>query len=149
MNLATELISLLESGVSGNQVELVSLLKNKGVVTTQSSVSRVLKRINAVKGLDDKGNTIYSLQENKGNSRDMGFLDSIVTKILNNEQLIVIHSRPGTANTVAKFIDDRNFDEVLGTVAGDDTILIIPSNITQVKRTVRVLTSFLKNGGIF
>ncbi len=149
MQLAAELTSLLTSGACGNQTELVGLLKKKGIETTQSSVSRVLKKINAVKGLDDKGNTVYSLSENKQGPGDMRFLNSIVTKILDNGQLIVIHSRPGTANTVAKFIDDRDFKEVLGTLAGDDTILIIPSDITKVKKTVQVITSFLKSGGIY
>lgn len=81
--------------------------------------------------------------------RQPAFFDSLVYEIQNNGQLIVIHTRPGTANTVAKFIDDHGFEEVLGSVAGDDTIIIVPSDINRISQIVKRLQSYLNKIGIF
>jgi len=110
MTIASELHLLLSQGVSGNQSQLVRTLKGRGFITTQSSVSRALKKINAVKGQDGSGNTVWSLA--KTELKDTGFFDSLVLSVTHNAHLIVIRTRPGTANTVAKFIDDHDFDSI-------------------------------------
>lgn len=66
---------------------------------------------------------------------------SIVKKIADNGYQIVIQTRPETANTVAKFIDDHGFDQILGSVAGDDTIIIVPADVASIRQTVREITS--------
>ncbi|MCP3944091.1 MAG: ArgR family transcriptional regulator [Desulfobacteraceae bacterium] len=147
MTISSELNRLLSQGVSGNQAQLVQALGEQGVHTTQSSVSRALKKINAVKGQDGSGNTVYALAE--PGLREASFLDSLVDKIVDNGYQIVIQTRPGTANTVAKFIDDYKFDTVLGSVAGDDTIIIVPSNVSLIRQTVREIASYMKHIGIF
>jgi len=147
MTIASELHFLLSQGVSGNQTQLVQALKERGVVTTQSSVSRALKKINAVKGQDGGGRTVWSLA--RADLKDTGFFDSLVRSIADNGQMIVIQTRPGTANTVAKFIDDHGFASVLGSVAGDDTILIVPSNVARVSPTIMEISAYMKQIGIF
>ncbi len=149
MTISDELNLLLSQGISGNQAQLVLALGEKGVYTTQSSVSRALKKINAVKGQDEKGNVVYALAPAEPGLRDIGFFDSLVIKIADNGYQIVIQTRPGTANTVAKFIDDHGFDKVLGSVAGDDTIIIVPVNVSFIGQTVREITTYMKHIGIF
>ncbi len=149
MTISAELNLLLSQGISGNQAQLVRALGEKGVYTTQSSVSRALKKINAVKGQDEKGNVVYAPAPAEPGLRDIGFFDSLVNKIADNGYQIVIQTRPGTANTVAKFIDDHGFDKVLGSVAGDDTIIIVPANVSFIGQTVREITSYMKQIGIF
>ena len=147
MTIASELHLLLSQGVTGNQTQLVRALKERGIETTQSSVSRALKKINAVKGQDGSGNTVWALARTE--LKDIGFFDSLVTSIAHNTQLIVIHTRPGTANTVAKFIDDHEFDQVLGSVAGDDTIVVIPARIDKIEDAITKITAYMTQIGIF
>ena len=147
MTIASELHLLLSQGVSGNQTQLVRALKERGIATTQSSVSRALKKINAVKGQDGSGNTVWSLA--RIDLKDTGFFDSLVTSVVHNTHLIVIHTRPGTANTVAKFIDDHGFDAVLGSVAGDDTIIVVPAGVEKIHETLNEITAYMKQIGIF
>ena len=134
MKIAELLQQLLSRGsIDGNQRQLVKVLADVGVTTTQSSVSRALKKINAIKSVDDRGKSIYTLktsaQVQQLPSRTLDFFESLIHGIEYNDHLIVIHTTPGTAMTVAKFIDDKKFDEVMGTVAGDDTIMIAPKNV--------------------
>ncbi len=149
MTIASKLNTLLSDGISGNQAKLVDILRRQGVTTTQSSVSRALKKINAVKGLDENGDAIYSLPKIEPERTSTPFFESLVNKIEHNGQLIVVHTRPGTANTVAKFIDDHDLDEVLGSVAGDDTIIIVPSNTNRTTQIAKILQSYLNQIGVF
>ena len=134
MKIANKLQQLLSEGITGNQKQLVTALADIGVTTTQSSVSRALKKINAVKSMDDFGATIYKLPATVPKQQvtppPSDFFESLVHGIGHNNHLIVVYTKPGTAMTVAKFIDDRKFDQVMGTVAGDDTIMIVPKDIT-------------------
>ncbi|MCG8617010.1 MAG: hypothetical protein MI802_12395 [Desulfobacterales bacterium] len=147
MTIASELHLLLSQGVTGNQTQLVEALKERGVHTTQSSVSRALKKINAVKGQDGNGHTVWALARTE--LKDTGFFDSLVSSIAHNTQLIVIRTRPGTANTVAKFIDDHEFERVLGSVAGDDTIVVVPADIKDIQAAILEISTYMKQIGIY
>lgn len=149
MTIASELNLLLSQGVTGNQAQLVHALKERGIRTTQSSVSRALKKINAVKGQDGSGNTVWALAQADPGLKNAGFFDSLVKKIVHNNYQIVILTRPGTANTVAKFIDDHGFDQILGSVAGDDAIILVPEDVGQIQGTVRQIADYMKQIGIF
>lgn len=149
MTIASELNLLLAQGVTGNQTQLVEALKKRNIHTTQSSVSRALKKINAVKVHDNSGNTLWTLGRKEPRLKDIGFFDSLVKKVVHNGVQIVIHTRPGTANTVAKFIDDHGFDQVMGSVAGDDTIFIAPAHVDLIRETVQKITAYMKQIGIF
>ena len=64
-----------------------------------------------------------------------------VVSIDANESLIVVHTLPGCANTVGEFIDVRRHPDIIGTVAGDNTLLVVPAST---KKTTQVL-QFLKH----
>lgn len=149
MTIATQLYDLLSQGISGNQARLVEILAQRGTKTTQSSVSRALKKINAVKGVGDNGDVVYSLPRLEQAPGQAPFFESLVYDIKDNGHLIVVHTRPGTANTVAKFIDDHGFKEVLGSVAGDDTIIIVPSDAGKTSAVAILLQGYLKQIGVF
>ncbi len=149
MKIAAQLNKLLAEGISGNQNQLVKYLSQRGVKTTQSTVSRALKKINAVKGTDNTGNIIYSLPKNEFRRNDPGVIGSLVYKIIENGHLIVIHTKAGTASAVAKIVDDHEFKEVLGSVAGDDTIMIVPSEIERTGQIAKKIESYLKRIGIY
>ena len=66
-----------------------------------------------------------------------------VTTLKNNENLIVVQTIPGSAHYVGSYIDRRQNPEVLGTVAGDDTIMVIPSSTKQISHSVKTLKGLL------
>jgi len=153
MNIAEQLQQLLSRGnIECNQKQLVKLLADIGVTTTQSSVSRALKKINAVKSLDRRGKSIYTLQTSAQGqqvpSPTLDFFESLIHSIEHNGHLIVVRTKPGTAMTVAKFIDDKKFDQVMGTVAGDDTIMIAPKNVNLTPILADQVKVYLGNIGL-
>ncbi len=149
MKLTAHLSRMLSEGLTGNQIELVDLLSRRGIKTTQSTVSRALKKINAIKGTDNTGNIIYFLPKTKESVKASGFFGSLVNKVVHNQNMIIVHTQPGTAMTVAKFIDDQGLEEVLGSIAGDDTIMIIPTDINKTEQISKIVESFFVEIGIF
>ncbi|MCP4395226.1 MAG: hypothetical protein GY804_13305 [Alphaproteobacteria bacterium] len=142
--LSSELHKLLSEGVSGTQVELVNLLKEKGIETTQSSVSRALRKIGAVKGAGERGGVVYSLPPRTTKIKeDGGFLGALVNDITDNGFVIMILTHSGTANTVAQFIDEQKIDNIMGTIAGDDSIMIVPQNVQNIGELVETIKLFV------
>ena len=152
MKIAELLQQLLSRGIAGNQKQLVKAFADIGVITTQSSVSRALKKINAVKSVDNRGNSIYTLQtsaqEQQVASPPLNIFESLVHCIDHNDHLLVVHTKPGTAMTVAKLIDDKQFEQIMGTVAGDDTIVIVPKNISLTPILADHIKIYLSSIGI-
>jgi len=149
MKLTAHLSQMLSEGITGNQIELVELLNQRGIKTTQSTVSRALKKIRAVKGTDKTGNIIYFLPKAKERVKTSGFIGSLVNSVVYNQSVIIVHTIPGTAMTVAKFIDDRGLEKVLGSIAGDDTIMIIPADINKTQQLSSDVEDFFREIGIF
>lgn len=152
MKITDKLQQLLSEGITGNQEQLVSALADVGIATTQSSVSRALRKINAVKSKDEHGTTIYILPPTipapQAMTSSSDFFESLVLGIDHNDYLLVVHTKPGTAMTVAKFIDDEKFDHIMGTVAGDDTIMIIPKNASLTPQLANHVKVYLISLGI-
>jgi arginine repressor len=74
----------------------------------------------------------HSLRGSRWRLPPLNIFESLVHCIDYNGHLIVVHTKPGTAMTVAKFIDDKKFEQIMGTVAGDDTIIIAPKNVSLI-----------------
>ncbi len=110
------------------QEELCEVLRNSGYEVTQATVSRDIKEMHLVKIPDNEGYH-YALPETKtagGSYERMRriFKDSIVS-LDYSESLVVIKTLPGAAQSVASLIDASNHRNILGTVAGDDTIFTV------------------------
>jgi transcriptional regulator of arginine metabolism len=132
---------LIREGSSLTQEELCEELKEKGFEVTQSTVSRDLRRIGAVKTINAEGEVIYNLP---------GFYPSLppqvmshslvglVTEVLANEALVVLHTTPGSASLVARHVDGlRSHLNILGTIAGDDTVVIVPASIKKISSLIK------------
>lgn len=121
---------IIQTQEIGNQEELSQALKKTGHSLTQSSLSRDLKLLKVVKGFAPSGKNIYMMPDNQqyvrvrmhreaGNAIQNGFMTIRISG-----QLAVIKTRPGYASGLASDIDAANFKEVIGTIAGDDTIFL-------------------------
>lgn len=114
----------------GNQEELAKALAKTGHRLTQSSLSRDLKALKVIKGFAPDGKNIYMLPDNPKyqrvrQHREMGTaIQNGFMSVRISGQLAVIKVRPGYASGLASDIDTANFPEVIGTIAGDDTIFL-------------------------
>lgn len=123
---------LLEAHAISRQSELVELLRNAGFHATQSSVSRDLKDLGAVKLTSG-----YSLPEHRevGNSDALKQLAEFVHEIrAAGPNLLVIRTAVGAAQTVAVALDRIDWQEIVGTLSGDDTIFIATAGSAQQRR---------------
>ena len=113
------ILDIIQAGPVYSQDELALRLREKGISSTQATLSRDLKslRISKVPG---EGYVVPA----QGRSLSTDFMSGIL-RIMFSGNLGVIKTRPGLANAVAVLIDNHMVFPVLGTIAGDDTILLI------------------------
>jgi transcriptional regulator of arginine metabolism len=121
---------LLEEQPVSSQVQLVELLAAEGVVATQATVSRDLEELGALKVRIPGGSMAYAIPEH---SKDRPAPDDhlrrlmgdFVVEVAHSANLVVLRTPPGSAHVIGSAIDRAGFPEVLGTVAGDDTLLVV------------------------
>lgn len=125
------------------QEELCEALKESGFKITQATVSRDIKELQLIKIPDQEGYR-YSMPDNTAYKNTIDrmkrvFKDSVIN-IDCSENLVVIKTLPGTANSVASMIDASDWKQIIGTVAGDDTILVV---VKPLKEAEKVMAEFL------
>jgi transcriptional regulator of arginine metabolism len=119
---------LLLSGGGSSQAQLVEALAERGIATTQSTISRDLKLLGAQRRLRDDGNFVYRLES----AGQTSFPAGMVLSVDHNESMIVVRTRVGRAPAVGLELDGLRHPDILGTIAGDDTVLVIPRSIARV-----------------
>ena len=119
---------LVESHVVASQEEFRQLLLTRGMDVTQATLSRDLRDLGLARVSAEDG-VRYVLPESLGDDDDKPLLGNLLpqlfSKISGVGELIVLHTVRSGAQPIAEAIDQEEFDEVLGTIAGDDTILIV------------------------
>ena len=115
-----------------SQQELVEMLEAAGHYVTQATVSRDLDAIGAVKIRTSDGGLQYEIPEDPvalmADARDtVRIIDEFLDSMAVSGNLLVIRTRPGAANVVAGAVDRARIDGVLGSVAGDDTVIVVGS----------------------
>ncbi len=127
---------LLRLGVASTQDELCRALRQKKFHVTQSTISRDLRRIGAVKTLNSDGEVIYALASVGSVNLPLPVshsLGHLLVDMKANDSMIVVHTSPGSASLVARHLDSlRGSLGIMGTIAGDDTIFIAPESKRQV-----------------
>ena len=121
---------LLEEQAVSSQAQLVELLAANGIVATQATVSRDLEDLGAVKVRIPGGATAYAIPEHAKEAsapddhlrRVMG---EFVVDVAHSGSLVVLRTPPGSAHVIGSALDPSGLRGVLGTVAGDDTVLVI------------------------
>ncbi|MFQ5574172.1 MAG: arginine repressor [Terriglobia bacterium] len=113
----------------GTQEELVLELRRRGFVTTQATVSRDIGEIGLKRGRE-QGVLVYALPKipSDGETLLKTMVRDFVVDVAQSMNLVVVKTSPGTAQGVAAGMDNADWEEVLGTVAGDDTILAVAKN---------------------
>jgi transcriptional regulator of arginine metabolism len=121
---------LLADHPVSSQAQLVELLEEEGITATQATVSRDLEDLGAVKVRMAGGDTVYAIPElpidhHAPADHLRRVLGDWVVEIGRSGDLVMLRTPPGSAHVVASAIDRTGLDGVLGTVAGDDTLLLV------------------------
>lgn len=145
------ILKIVQSRSVSTQDELLEALEAKGIDVTQSTLSRDLKdlRVSRVPTADD-----YRYLPADASDPQAGLAATVqdrlqavsaleVTAIEANEVSIVLRTLPGRAQGLAHYLDALNSPDIMGTVAGDDTILILPRSTRRTARLRRQLTGLL------
>lgn len=137
MKVYDEIKNLLLNNLVETQIDIKNALNKKGLKITQSSISRNLKKIGAFKTIEN-GKVKYKLPP-KNIPNNFNNFARFVKSMDYNEHLIVVKTYPGSANVVGEYIDNLNDDNILGTIAGDNTIFITPKNTTRIDELFNIL----------
>jgi transcriptional regulator of arginine metabolism len=165
MNLKTHRLSviadILRKEVICSQEDLQKSLKNRGIDATQATLSRDVRQMKIIKSPDSEGRYVYRLLDMATQNTRLPTKDahpdskktpsSRKRPALNNKptidfsgSLAVIRTRPGYAMSIASDIDEYAPEEILGTIAGDDTIIVIPREEYSKTQILNALEEFLK-----
>lgn len=142
------ILELLEQNLVSSQMQLSELLKNKGVEITQGTLSRDLDELGAKKIRPDSGRAFYAV----GNTEETlapttvgtreklrKMLDDLLVSSDHSGNIAVLRTPPGAAAFLASFIDRVSMDEVVGTIAGDDTVFVLARDPLTGKELVDLL----------
>ncbi len=148
----TARLSIVERIIAENIVEsqqqLVKLLSEEGISVTQATMSRDLEDIKASKVRHPSGVIAYAVPDSQFTALNQAHIDAeqrsranqkmeqqlakviggLITRVASAQNLVVIHTPPGAAQYLASAIDKHPIDKVEGTIAGDDTVLMITAD---------------------
>lgn len=140
--------ALLRETEVATQEDLARLLEREGLHATQATLSRDLARLKARRVTLPDGGTVYELPE--APSRETGLAAQargLVASVEEGDAMVVVRTVPGGASTVARSIDAGRPQGVLGTLAGDDTVFVVPLKGVKPGRVKKELLAFWKRGG--
>lgn len=145
-----ERLALIKSIVSSeeieNQTELCDALKKRGVSVTQATASRDIAELKLIKkeGLKKKACYAENHAEISLTDNALQMLLGLIVSVVPTNNFIVVRTHTGGANTAANILDGAAFSGVLGTIAGDDTILIILSTKSDADALAQSIKELLK-----
>jgi transcriptional regulator of arginine metabolism len=131
-----KILEIIENKPIETQEELAEELKKQGFNVTQATVSRDIKELRLIKVLTENNRYKYALPEVQTNAvseKLVRMFKESITGFDFSENLIVIKTLSGAANAAAAAIDGLHWKEIVGTIAGDDTILVIARSKAVVK----------------
>lgn len=138
---------IIEQQVIDTQEELAEALRKNDIDVTQATVSRDIKELMLIKVPTGDGRYRYAFPPDHNmifsqSRMERTFQDALVS-IDHSENIIVLKTLPGTAQAVAYTIDYVKWPEILGTVAGDDTIFVVVKPIDSVERVIAKFQALL------
>lgn len=142
--------SFVTQGLVHSQGDLVELLGDEGIEVTQATASRDLEEIGAVRSRDDQGVFRYRLLDPNGEmrARFARVSDELVLSIVASGNLLVVKTPAGGAQLLASTLDrasaSNELPNIIGTIAGDDTVLVISRSASGAPALARQLREHLQ-----
>ncbi len=134
---------LISTQEIASQEELLKKLIALEIQVTQATLSRDLKELKIIKVPTENGGYRYQIPENEKNQQNA--LISSQVSIQFSGHLAVLKSKPGYATSIAFEIDNHSFTTIIGTVAGDDTILLILRESAERRMVIKELQTIIPN----
>ena len=133
---------ILSTSTITSQEDLRRELGNRGFAVTQATLSRDMKDL-GVSRLSRDGALRYSMPMSAEAAALRPIVGAEVTGIAASESLIVVHTIPGAAHTVGEYVDVQQNRDIIGTVAGDNTLLVIPASAARTPQVLVFLREIL------
>jgi transcriptional regulator of arginine metabolism len=137
------LTSVIASGRIGTQLELLSALERSGCRVTQATISRDIRELGIQKVRDPLGQPRYALPQGtaRGDPREalISVLSQFGRRSVSAQNLVIVRCELGTAPAVARALDRLEDSRVLGTLAGDDTCLVVARGPREARVIAREL----------
>lgn len=127
----TAILSIIEHNDIETQEELATQLRDMGIVVTQATVSRDIKELRLLKVMASDGSYKYATADKAEHGVSERFVRMFIDSVLSitySGNIVVIRTLSGSANAAAEAIDNMRWGEILGTMAGDNTILVVVRN---------------------
>ena len=132
-----------------SQEELIGLLAEQGIQTTQATLSRDLRKLHISKQHDAAGRYCYALPETARSAQAILLSESrageSIVSLCFSGQMGVIKTLPGCANMVGALVDEHNHPELMGTIAGENTLLLVLREGASHAGILAFLEGFLPN----
>ncbi len=140
------LIRIIENAEVSSQTQLQKLLAKEGIKATQVTVSRDLEEVGAIKVRSSSGDTVYAIASfeparRATNDQLRRVMSEWVAEVSHSGQMVVLRTPPGCAHVVASALDRAAPNGLLGTVAGDDTIICVATEGVGGKKLATELRS--------
>ena len=142
----SKILEIIEAKDVETQDELASELRASGFQVTQATVSRDIKEMRLIKVLTKDGRYKYaSIREKEGavNDRFLKIYRNSVISVDYAGNMVIIKTLVGSANAAAVSIDALNIKEIVGTIAGDDTIFLVIRDESQVQKVIKQFKDLL------
>jgi transcriptional regulator of arginine metabolism len=140
-------ISLIKAGVVHSQSDLVKLLKKAGFAVTQATASRDLEEVGAVRARSATGELIYQIGSTSDGaiSKSMPLPSDLILSVEASANLAVVRTPPGGAQFLASALDNSGIHAIIGTIAGDDTVLVVSKKSNGGAELAKELLSFRRS----
>jgi len=142
----------ITQGSIHSQIEIVDRLKNSGFDVTQATVSRDLEDIGAVRGRDSQGDPNYRINQESIDeplSKVSRLISDLLVDVKSSGNLTVLRTPPGGAQLLASALDRASragtIPQIIGTIAGDDTVLVVSSESDGAAQNAQLLLSLAQS----
>ena len=138
---------IVETQSIQTQEELADALRQHGMAVTQATVSRDIKELHLLKVMAENGGYRYATMDKSEQGTNDRLIHMLVDSVLDMQcanNLIVIHTLAGSAHVAGEAVDSLKWPEVLGTIAGDNTILVVVRSNEEVDAVLRRFRGIIK-----
>ena len=119
-----EILRLIDSQRLHTHAELLAALQGQGIAASQGTLSRDLRQLGIVKTADGYATPTRSQGEDAARTVLSRLVSQFMVGIEAAQNLVILRTEPGGANALAQVLDEANLSEIIGTIAGDDTIFV-------------------------
>ena len=141
-----KILEIITENIIETQDDLIEKLRESGFAVTQATISRDIKQLGLVKTATKSGGYQYTASKTEVSGNETKFKNIMKETVLsaqNAENIVVVKTYPGMANAAAAAIDAMKIRDIVGTLAGDDNILVILRTNEDAEKFCEMVTGML------